>query len=202
MESVPREREADRRRVFDDAVPEEMEFVGIGTIDHPEGRPIIHSTNRGFRRAAPTPVLSPVVDDGPDEIDGVSRPRTATSVNVAPAFRPLSGVQLPAVPLALQSVLVGVGSCPRAASFMIASGNVGPSPPGRSRPSNVPFVASLARGVGNARAASRSEVGPLVWFDPLFGACGFVVGVGSLVAAASANVIPRELTPCASCPLR
>lgn len=42
---------------------------------------------------------------------------------------------------------------------------------------------SLLVGVGRSFAASRSEVGPFTWFELVFGACGFVVGVGRRAAA-------------------
>jgi hypothetical protein len=112
VESLPEGFERERRGLRDNAVAGEVELVGVRVKIHPFGSPIIHSTNRGLRSIAPLPVLAPL-DDAP-----LSIPRTATSVNVAPATsvnvapacRPDSRVQFPATPLALQSVAVGVGS--------------------------------------------------------------------------------------------
>jgi hypothetical protein len=60
VESVPEDDERDRRRLFDDAVAEEVDLFGIGLITaHPGGSPIIHSTNLGFRSAPPIPVGAP-----------------------------------------------------------------------------------------------------------------------------------------------
>lgn len=139
MEAAPELGERLGRGLRDDAVAEEVELVGMSA--HPAGKPIIHSTNRGLRSIAPLPVLSPV-DDDPGSI-----PRTATSVSVAPELRPLSGVQLPATPLALQSVAVGVGKVPRAISFATPSCNVAPSVRSRSLCEGV-RLQSLAVGVG------------------------------------------------------
>lgn len=164
MELGPEDEDRDRRLVADDAVAERVELIGIGIVDTQcGGSPIIQATNCWLRRIPPLPVGSPEVGDSPDAFEGVSSPRTATSVgavrdqNVAPAFRPELSVQLPAVPDALQSVAVGVGSIPRAASLLIASGNVGPSLPGRSGIEREPFVASLARGVGSFESRSVSD---------------------------------------------
>lgn len=183
MELGPEDEDRDRRLVADDAVAECMELIGIGIVDTQcGGSPIIQLTNCGARRIPPIPVGSPEVDDSPDAFEGVSSPRTATSVNVAPAFLPELSVQLPAVPDALQSVAVGVGSIPRAASLLIASGNVGPSLPGRSGIDLDPFVASLARGVGSLdnRSVSDASEWPRNDIPIAPRLASLAVGVGSL----------------------
>lgn len=98
VEPIEEGEEGARRCVGDDAVPEEMERLGIGGIvAHPAGSPIIQATNAGFRRAAPIPVAAPEVEDP------ISICLTATSVKVAPLCLPLSGVLSPAVPDAFAS---------------------------------------------------------------------------------------------------
>lgn len=118
----------------DDAVSEENDLVcprerpattcvERSVRTHPVGQPITHSTNDGLRCPPPIPVRAPRCND-PREVgsvrEGVSIPRTATSVSVAPAWRPLSFVQFPATPPALASFAVGVGMFPRARSAAIA----------------------------------------------------------------------------------
>lgn len=119
-----------------DSVPDRCEslvFVTCGTV-HRRGSPIIHSEKDGFRRPIPTPELAPEGDEffeSSSDVDGefverlgVSSPRTTTSTSVAPACRPLSFVQLPAVPFDLRSFAVGVGRCPRFARRASCVGRV------------------------------------------------------------------------------
>lgn len=79
----------------------------VEIADQSIGSPIIHSTKRGLRR------IPPLVARKPPELGSVCgvTPRTTRSVSVVPVpeFLPLSGVQLPATPDAVESRAVGVG---------------------------------------------------------------------------------------------
>jgi hypothetical protein len=143
------------------SIPRDVDDHGPVVV-HPSGIPIIHSTNDGLRRTVPGPALGASGGEGGESLAdavaevlarlGVSRPRTTTSVSVAPECRPSSRVaQLPATPLAAESRAVGVGNdrrcCSRASS--VGSWFSNPDP-----------LWSLATGVGRRppRATARSSV--------------------------------------------
>lgn len=142
MQTVPEDDEGVGGRVLDDGVSEGVELVGVrGRLAveiHPAGNPIIHSTKHGLRCPGPGPELATVGDDGGEALSslsteivvrpGTSSPRTATSVRVAPLWRPLSDVRLPAVPPARASCAVGVGRMPRCCSLAISVGSWPASP--------------------------------------------------------------------------
>lgn len=142
MQAIPEDDEGVGGRVLDDGVSESVEFVGVrGRLAveiQPAGNPIIHSTKHGLRCPGPGPELAADVDDGSESLSssraetvvrpGTSIPRTATSVRVAPLWRPLSDVRLPAVPPARASCAVGVGRTPRCCSLAISVGSWPASP--------------------------------------------------------------------------
>lgn len=127
MQAVPEDNERVSGSVLDDGIAESVELIGargrLAVEIQPAGNPIIHSTKDGLRCPGPGPELATDVDDGGESLSsssaeivvrpGTSIPRTATSVRVAPLWRPLSDVRLPAGPPARASCAVGVGRTPR-----------------------------------------------------------------------------------------
>ncbi len=120
------------------------------------------------------------------EARGVGIIALASAASRRPPFVPFRS---PSGFARLHSLACGVGSSLAASASRV---DLVPSP--RSPPVAFgPQFESEARGVGSILAASSSEVGPLTWLELVFGACGFVVGVGSLMLdAAVRRVSPRS----------
>jgi hypothetical protein len=197
---------ADARHLDNDA--------GSGIVSvQPTGSAIIHSTKDGFRCKVPgagvgsgcDEAVEPASEIGPDVVGwrlGVSTRRTATSVNVAPACRPDSLVQLPATPdaTASRAVAVAVGSMPLSRRRATDSGRVRPSPVALGSLGSALLVASEALGVGNCRATCASFIdlvpsprSPPTAFGPVVASLARGVGIliGLIPSAPTSVGFPR-----------